>query len=61
MKEPQGSEEFIAEQKKIIAENPDCSNSQYNLGVAMMEQGRLDEAIQYFDEAIANSGRMFEA
>ena len=27
----------------------------------MMEKGNLDEAIAYFEEAIANSGRMFEA
>ena len=60
MKEPQGSEEFIAEQKRILAEDPECANSHYNLGVAYMEQGKLDEAIEAFNEAIANSGRMFE-
>jgi tetratricopeptide (TPR) repeat protein len=61
MKEPQDSEEFIAQQKAVLAENPECANSHYNLGVALMEQGKLDEAIEAFQEAIANSGRMFEA
>ena len=60
MKEPQGSEEFIAEQKRILVENPECASSQYNLGVALMQQEKLDEAIEAFNEAIANSGRMFE-
>ena len=61
MKEPQDSEEFIAQQKAILAENPECSNSHYNLGVTLMQQGKLDEAIDAFNEAIASSGRMFEA
>ena len=59
MKEPQCSDEFISQQKAILAENPDCANSQYNLGVAALERGQLDEAIPFFEEAIANSGRMF--
>ena len=52
MKEPQSSENFIAEQKMILAENPDCSNSQYNLGVVMMQQGKLEEAIVYFEDVL---------
>ena len=49
MKEPQSSEEFIAEQKRILAENPDCSNSQYNLGVAMMQKGKLEKQMKAQD------------
>ncbi|MBW1852083.1 MAG: tetratricopeptide repeat protein, partial [Deltaproteobacteria bacterium] len=60
MKTPQGSEVFIAEQKMIRDEDTECANSQYNLGVSLMEQGRLDEAIEAFKDAIENSGRMFE-
>lgn len=61
MKEPQSSEEFIAEQKRKLAENPECATSQYNLGVSLMEKGKYDEAIDAFRGAIENSGRMFEA
>ena len=57
---PQGSEAFIAEQRKILSENSECANSSYNLGVALMQKGKLDEAIDAFNDAIANSGRMFE-
>ncbi len=61
MKEPQGFSEFIAEQKRRLADNPECATSSYNLGVTLMEQGKLDEAIDAFREAIQNSARMFEA
>ncbi len=60
MKTPQGSEEFIAEQKMIRDEDTECANTQYNLGVSLMEQGKLDEAIVAFRDAVGNSGRMFE-
>ncbi|MBW1678504.1 MAG: tetratricopeptide repeat protein, partial [Deltaproteobacteria bacterium] len=60
MKTPQGAEEFIAEQKKMLAENPECANSSYNLGVVLMQHGKLDDAIDAFNDAIENSGRMFE-
>jgi tetratricopeptide (TPR) repeat protein len=60
MKTPKGAEEFIAEQKKILAENPECASASYNLGVSLMQQGKFDEAIGAFNEAIDNSGRMFE-
>ena len=45
MKTPQDSEEFIAQQKAILAENPECANSHYNMGVSLMEQEKFDEAI----------------
>jgi len=61
MKTPQDSEEFIAQQKEILAQNPECASTSYNLGVALIEQGRLDEAIEAFNDAIDNSSRMFEA
>ncbi|MCD4717825.1 MAG: tetratricopeptide repeat protein, partial [Desulfobacterales bacterium] len=60
MKKPQATLEFIAEQKKILADNSECASSSYNLGVGLMEQGKLDEAIGAFNDAIADSGRMFE-
>jgi len=61
MKTPQGSREFIDEQVQLLNENPECANAQYNLGVTAMQSGQFEEAIQFFEEAIANSGRMFEA
>jgi tetratricopeptide (TPR) repeat protein len=61
MKEPQSFNEFIAEQKRRLADNPECATSSYNLGVTLMQQGKLDEAIDAFREAIQNSARMFEA
>ena len=61
MKEPQCSDNFIRQQKEILAENPECSNSHYNIGVSLLQEGKLDDAIDSFREAIATSGRMFEA
>jgi len=58
---PQDSEDFIAQQKQMLAENPECANSSYNMGVALMQQEKFNEAIDAFKEAIDNSGRMFEA
>ena len=61
MKTPQGSEEFIAEQKEILKQDEfECANTQYNRGVELMQQGKFDEAIGAFNDAIANSARMFE-
>ena len=57
MKSPQGSEEFLFEQKALRDEDTECANTQYNLGVSLMKQEKLDEAISAFNEAIANSGR----
>ncbi|OQY45065.1 MAG: tetratricopeptide repeat protein, partial [Desulfobacteraceae bacterium 4572_87] len=60
MKTPQGSEEFIHHHKQIRDEDTECANTQYNLGVSLMEEGKLDEAIGAFNDAVANSFRMFE-
>jgi len=59
-KEPMTVEEFVYRAKMMIAENPECANAHYNLGVMLMRQGKWDEAIEEFEEAILNSGRMFE-
>jgi len=59
-KKPQGAEQFIAEQKEILAGNSECASASYNLGVALMQEEKLDEAIDAFYDAIDNSGRMFE-
>ena len=61
MTDPQGSEEFIAEQKMMLKDDDaECANTSYNRGVALMEAGNLDEAIDAFKDAIEDSARMFE-
>ena len=52
MEEPKDIEQFINEQKLRLLEKPDCAASLYNLGVALMNQGKFDEAIEAFEESI---------
>ena len=40
------AEAFIAQQKQALAANPECGNSHYNLGVALLGQGKIEEAEQ---------------
>lgn len=40
----QNAQEFIAQQRKAIASNPDCGTSHYNLAVALMGLQEYDEA-----------------
>ncbi|MFN3534190.1 MAG: tetratricopeptide repeat protein, partial [Desulfatiglandales bacterium] len=57
---PMDAEKFIQLQKLNLALNPECATSSYNLGVALLNQGRLMEAKKAFEDAVENSGRMFE-
>ena len=61
MKQPQDSETFIAEHRKLAKEDVECASESYNRGVALMEQEKLDEAEAAFRDAIGDSARMFEA
>jgi cytochrome c-type biogenesis protein CcmH/NrfG len=61
VKKPSSIEKFIYKQKQLLAENPECATGHYNLGVALMKEGKLDEAIEAFEEAIETGSRMFEA
>ena len=61
MREPQDGDDFIAEKRRLLQDNPECATTSYNLGVELLEQGRLDEAADAFRDATENSGRMFEA
>ena len=45
MKEPQDSEEWIAQQRQALAENPECATTSYNLGVTLMKEEKFEEAI----------------
>ena len=38
------ADEFIAQQRQAIAQNPECGNSHYNLAVGLMGQQKYDEA-----------------
>lgn len=49
MKQPMDSDLWISEQKKRLAANPDCSTASYNLGVSLLEQGKLAEAVEAFN------------
>jgi hypothetical protein len=60
MTQPQDAEAFIAEQKRILKDSPECASTSYNLGVGLLKEGKLDEAEEAFYDAIDNSGRMFE-
>ena len=55
------AEAFIQQQKQAIASNPDCGNSHYNLGVALMGQGKIEEAEKSLLSAIECSPGLAEA
>ncbi len=52
------AEEFIAQQRSFIAQNPECGNSHYNLAVALMGQQNYDEAEKELYEALNCSNNM---
>ncbi|MBW2517759.1 MAG: tetratricopeptide repeat protein, partial [Deltaproteobacteria bacterium] len=61
MTKAKNAEEFIAQQRQAIAQNPECGNSHYNLGVALLGQKKYDEAEKHLNEAIENSPGLAEA
>jgi tetratricopeptide (TPR) repeat protein len=61
MEKAANAEAFIDKQKKAIASNPDCGTSHYNLGVALLGQGKIEEAEQSFYTAIECSPGLAEA
>ena len=60
MTKARNADQYIAEQKAAIAQNPECGNSHYNLAVAYMGQQKYDEAEKQLHEAIACSPGMAE-
>ena len=52
MEKPKNAEAFIDQQRDAIAANPDCGTSHYNLGVALLGQGKIEEAEQSLAMAI---------
>jgi tetratricopeptide (TPR) repeat protein len=61
MTQAKNAEEYIAQQRAAIAQNPECGNSHYNLAVALMGQQQYDEAEKELHEAIDCSPGMAEA
>ena len=52
MPEAKNAEEYIAQQRAAIAQNPECGNSRYNLAVALIGQKKYDEAEKELFEAV---------
>ena len=61
MTQAKNAEEYIAQQRAAIAQNPECGNSHYNLAVALMGQQQYDEAEKELHEAVDCSPGMAEA
>jgi len=61
MPKAKNADQFIAQQKAAIAQNPECGNSRYNLAVAYMGQQRYEEAERELREAISCSPNLAEA
>ena len=55
------AEEFIAQQRTAIAQNPECGNSHYNLAVALVGRQQYDEAEKELLEALSCSPGLAEA
>lgn len=61
MNKPRNVEDYIAQQKRYIASNPDCGTSHYNLAVAMLGQKRYEEAEKQLLQAVECSPSLAEA
>ncbi len=53
--------EFIAMNRRALAENPECGNSHYNLAVGLLGIGEYEEAEKALFDAIENSPTLAEA
>jgi tetratricopeptide (TPR) repeat protein len=61
MTKAKNAEEYIARNKEMIQQNPDCGTSHYNLAVALIGQKKYDEAEQELHAAIECSSNLAEA
>ncbi|MDJ0811736.1 MAG: tetratricopeptide repeat protein, partial [Desulfobacterales bacterium] len=61
MSQFKNAEEYIAAHRKMLAGNPDCGTTHYNLAVALMGQGKIEEAEKELLEAIECSPTLAEA
>lgn len=61
MTEAKNIDQFIEEQQASLKQNPECGNTHYNLGVALLSQRKTAEAENAFFAAIENSPGLAEA
>lgn len=61
MEKPKNVDEFIAQQQQALAGNPECGNTHYNLGIALMGKRQYEEAEKAFLDAIECSPSLAEA
>jgi tetratricopeptide (TPR) repeat protein len=54
-------DEYIAEQNDHLKKNPNCANTQYNLGMAYLSKRMFQEAEKAFRACVAESPRFAEA
>lgn len=57
----QNADEYIAMQRRMIASNPECGTSHYNLAVALLGQKKYEEAEKSLHAAIECSPNLAEA
>jgi tetratricopeptide (TPR) repeat protein len=61
MNKTKNVEDYIAQQRAGIAQNPECGTSHYNLAVGLMGQKKYDEAQKELFEALECSPSLAEA
>ena len=61
MEKAKNAEEYIAQQRQMIASNPDCGTSYYNLAVALIGIQKYDEAEKELFNALECSPGLAEA
>jgi tetratricopeptide (TPR) repeat protein len=61
MQKAPNAEAYIEEQRRAIASNPDCGTSHYNLAVALLGQGKIEEGEKSLMTAIECSPGLAEA
>lgn len=54
-------EEFVSRSRKDVARHPNSARVHTNLGIALMNQGKLDEAVKEFEAALSIDPRYYVA
>ena len=61
MTKPQNIQEYLAQYRMAVAQNPECGTSHYNLAVGLLGARLYDEAEREFVLAVENSPTLAEA